>query len=435
MPQLTPPDTDAEYINTLWQKVRTSCCNTLDLPSLHAKMAGEQDVIGNRDIIDDLRQFGIDIVADDEPGQFFRKIQDCLRGNLHRPRDSGVGVWQEEESNCYYFNELADNAKDYTDPRSTFLCFYNFMHTQIFTIPPLSVNRVIEINWHPLIFELSVSAKSWDSPPIQKSIKPTSTAQSFLPTIKESVAKARSTTERTDHITMRGTEPTTASGNRSLHTKTPSYSFAIPETVSIAPPLLPNKLIMPLSHFDFAYWIDVKVFFQDAIDFESKVFVTRPRPPLNFRATSPYLSIAFDDKLYSHPGQPSEVKKQYVIHKLAVYGSGALYNRFQLSKRASALRARQGKQLEYDEDFTLLHFGVMALEEHLTIYVFKCKNSHVHEWTGCTMNTLYTNRITHVPHLRKVKDRLDAIHEWGLSSYVKGLKIDIDCLADQDGLI
>ena len=44
------------------------------------------------------------------------------------------------------------------------------------------------------------------------------------------------------------------------------------------------------------------------------------------------------------------------------------------------------------------------------------------------MQEVFVGFITDAEDLRKVKERLATVHEWGAETYVEGLRADIDCL-------
>jgi len=194
-----------------------------------------------------------------------------------------------------------------------------------------------------------------------------------------------------------------------------------------------SKLNLPKDVIDCAYWLEASELHPLAVTWIARqTFVSNGT---NNRKISPYLSIAFENL---ECGSFTE-KRLLVKHKIAVYGSTALYNRHLLYAKALKI-GRNGRSsiTQVNRSVGSLHFGLVLVDEEATLYVFQCeenlsKTDQAAAWQGCNMSKVGEWTLTAPNEVADMLYHLRIVADWVRRVYVPVLHDDLTQLSNSLG--
>jgi hypothetical protein len=187
----------------------------------------------------------------------------------------------------------------------------------------------------------------------------------------------------TQHIVKRPTHSVASTFRSSTLPKGTKRSLAS-QNAAQSTKIDPNReLSLPRDTPDCAYWLEAsKLQPLRAILIARKTFVSNGTNG----KTSPYLSIAFDRIAFKDSECGSFKEKQLLVkHKIAVYGSTALYNRHLLHIKALKMGRNSGSSVrQVEKNVCILHFGLAIVGKEVTLYMFQCEEEKPKETDQAT---------------------------------------------------
>lgn len=223
--------------------------------------------------------------------------------------------------------------------------------------------------------------------------------------------------------------PSTITSGATSH-RSASQNAAQPTKID---PITLSKLGLPKDVIDCAYWLEASELHPlGATWIARQTFVSNGT---NNRKTSPYLSIAFENL---ECGTFAE-KRLLVKHKIAVYGSTALYNRHLLYATALKIGRSGGSSItQVERSIGRLHFGLVLIDEEATLYVFQreenlSKTDQAAAWQGCNMSKVGEWTLTAPNEVADMLYHLRIVADWVRRVYMPVLHDDLNQLSNNHG--
>lgn len=241
-------------------------------------------------------------------------------------------------------------------------------------------------------------------------------------------ARKLTTESSTSSIAMQSTARKSAKPKPSTtRSTTVSHRSALQNTARPAKidPTVPRKLNLPKDNMDHAYWLEASEFQPlDPAWIARRTFVSGGTN----QKTSPYLSFAFENSECRCFTQ----KRLLAKHKIAVYGSTALYNRYLLyAKVLEISRNGRSSNTRVERSLCNLHFGLVVVDDEATLYVFRCKEENSREtdqatgWQGCSMARVEHWILTNPDELADMLYHLRIVADWVKRVYTPALHDDL----------
>ena len=474
-----PPDTDPGNIHILWNEV-ISQENTHGLPksqlsidSMETLASEEYDSQGfsSAAFSEVLKRYQITfqedvVVPSDLVVSFWRRIREAVGAAPAEtvPMLEGCKVWEDNDESSKTkatAKVLAAELKVLlTDRDSSMFNRQRFFTDQLLGSCPLPGVRVFNhvkmldvatVPYH-LISAKDSSTSSISTQPIgRKSTKLASLSRAAPPRAAppRTVSQNKAQPTKTDPTTLRKPTnlstrlsraappraappraappravppravPPLAVPSRAVPSRTVSQNKAQPTKTD---PATLRKLSLPQDMVDCAYWLDASGFHSLSAKWIARqTFVSNGTT----QKTSPYLSIAFEN---SECGSFIE-KRLLVNNKIAVYGSTALYNRHLLYIKALKTGRNTRSSIgQVERRVSILHFGLVILDEEATLFVFRCDKDprdQTTAWQGCNVFEVGEWNLTVPDELADMLYHLRIVADWVKKVYVPVLREDL----------
>jgi hypothetical protein len=260
----------------------------------------------------------------------------------------------------------------------------------------------------------------------------------YLPPTRESplssISMQSSTRKSATHGTTRPPKPTSSIAqpinlSNAAQSRVASRSAAQPIEIDL--PTV-SKLDLPKDIVDYAYWLEASKLQLRITWIVRRTFVSSG----TCQKTSPYLSIAFEN-----PDCPSFAEKRLSVkHKIAVYGSTALYNRRLIYINASKISGKSTCIMQVERSTCDVHFGLAIMDKEATLYIFQCEENMKGEgedraaaWHGCSVSNVGEWNLTDPDELADMLHRLWIVADWARKVYVPVLQDDLAQLSTSFG--